>query len=224
MKPTTVPHPRDLASTALTKESTTSSSSSTATPKPTTTTTTSTTEKPFILQINDATIAENELILRWNNGVNMTISLTKTDDLFCNYQGVMPWDMSSTVKVTNGCNDDLLVVIKSEIYGDRMLALDQDNVLREVAEPRESKALDEKATLVIDEIYIKNTKSREGRVLSLDDVPSDELSETEGLDLNARLVIDEIYSKKSQSEEVEVVPSLYESVPAQIFKAIYMTR
>jgi len=229
MKPTTVPHPRDLASTALTKESTTSSSSSTETPKPTTTTTTTTTtEKPFILQINDATITnESKLILRWNNGVNMTIPLTKTDDLFCNYEGVMPWDMSSSVEVTNGygCNDGWLVVIDSEIYGHRMLNLDQDDVLREVDEPRESKALDEKAALVIDEIYKKNTKSREGRVLSLDDdVPSDELSETEDLDHNARLVIDEIYSKNSLSEEVEVVPSLYESVPAQIFKAIYMTR
>jgi len=225
MKPTTVPHPRDLASTALTKESTTSSSSSTETPIPTTTTSTTTTEKPFILQINDATIAENELILRWNNGVNMTIPLTKTDDLFCNYQGVMPWDMSSTVKVTNRCNDDLLVVINSEIYGDRMLAIGQDDVLREVDEPRVSKALDEKAALVIDEIYKKNTKSREGRVLSFDDdVPSDGLSETEDLDHNARLVIDEIYSKTSLSEEVEVAPSLYESVPAQIIKAIYMTK
>merc|ERR1712235_73345 len=100
-----------------------------------------------------------------------------------------------------------------------------DDVLREAAEPRESKALNEKAALVIDEIYKKNTKSREGRVLSLDDdVPSDGLRETEDLDHNARLVIDEIYSKNSLSEEVGVVPSLYESVPAQIFKAIYMTR
>merc|ERR1719300_2012238 len=138
MKPTTVPHPRDLASTALTRESTTSSSSSTETPKPTTTTTTSTTEKPFILLINDATITNgSKLILRWNNGVNMTIPLIKADDLSCNYQGVMPWDMLSSVEVSNRCNDDLLVVIKSEIYGDRMLAIDQDNVLREVAEPRE---------------------------------------------------------------------------------------
>merc|ERR1712029_784398 len=177
MKPTTVPHPRDLASTALTKESTTSRLSSTETPKPTTTTTTTTTEKPFILQINDATIAENELILRWNNGVNMTIPLIKADDLSCNYQGVMPWDMSSTVEITNGCNDDLLVVIKSEIYGDRMLAVGQDNVLREIAEPRENKALDEQAALVIDEIFNMNTRSREGRVLSLDDdVSSDVLS------------------------------------------------
>merc|ERR1712029_631688 len=190
-----------------------------------TTTTTTTTETPFILLINDATVAENDLILRWSNGVNMTIPLTKTDDLFCNYQGVMPWDMSSSVEITNGCNDDLLVVINSEIYGDRMLAVGQDDVLREVAEPRESKALDEKAALVIDEIYKKNTKSREGRVLSLDDdVLSDELSGTEDLDHNARLVIDEIYSKNSLSEEVKVVPSLYDSVPAQIFKAIFMTR
>jgi len=228
MKPTTLPHPRDLETTVLAKDSTTSSSSSTETPKPTTTTTTTTTtEKPFILLIIDATITNgSKLILRWNNGVNMTIPLTKTDDLSCHYQGVMPWDMSSTVEVTNRCNDDLLVVIKSEIYGHRMLAVGQDNVLREVDEPRENKALDEQATLDIDEIFNMNTRSREGRVLSLDDddVPSDELSVTEGLDLNARLVIDEIYSKNSLSEEVEVVPSPYESVPAQIFKAIYMTR
>merc|ERR1712029_760406 len=126
MKPTTLPHPRDLETTLLAKESTTFNSLSTETPKPTTTTTTTTTETPFILQINDATITNgSKLTLRWNNGVNMTIPLTKTDDLFCNYEGVMPWDMSSSVEVTNGygCNDGSLVVIDSEIYGHRMLYL-----------------------------------------------------------------------------------------------------
>merc|ERR1712002_93848 len=76
MKLTTFSHPRELGSTTMENvleiESTTSSTA-TETLKPTTQATTSTTEKPFKPKIDDATITiENEIILRWNNGVNMT--------------------------------------------------------------------------------------------------------------------------------------------------------
>jgi len=210
IKHTTFAHPRDLMKTkndAIEDESTSfaTTESSEVSTEATSTSTSTTTEKPFVLEIFEAFISDkHDLILRWNNSNNMTVPLTKIDDLKCNFEGVMPWDMSSSVTITDGCvKDDILVVIKSEIYGDHQLAFDEDEgIIKENFELIESKAFNEKEEQVIDDIYKK--RSRVGRVLSLDsdenEIYSDE-AKLISLDENAGLVIDEIYSRNEDVED-----------------------
>ena len=95
----------------------TSSTSTTTSSTTTTTTTTTTTAMPIpdVPTVLEAVRKDAELFLDWTNGVKMSIKLEEIGD--CLLAGDLPWDSEGSVSVSGCKEDDIMVHIESQTYG-----------------------------------------------------------------------------------------------------------